>query len=184
LFFPEVPVKYLRRLIWYAGTRLLALLCVLGLMTTAFYFSMNATNIYIIIKDGMAKRAQVIMMGADESLSPFFSGTYLDRDQQLLEAKNGQSDYQNYYSITGFDHRISLDSFWCWPWEDTARATVTERIPAIDGKIKSSAREAAAAAGLGAAPKWQSVQYNVLLSRENGQWHIRNLTVAKIINEE
>ena len=178
-------MKYLRRLIWYIATRLLAVVAVLGLITMAFYFSMNATNIYIILKDGMAKRAQVVMMGADENLSLYFSPAYLERDTQLVEAKNGQSAYQNYYSITGFDHRVNLDWVWCWPWEDTARATITERIPAIDGKLKASAREAAAAAGVSlTTPKWQTTQYTVLLSRENGQWRIRNLTPSKIITDE
>ena len=181
----EVPVKYLRRLIWYVSSRLLILCCVLGLMTMAFYFSMNATNIYIILKDGMARRAQVVMMGTDADLTAYFSPACLDRDALLTEARNGQSAYQNYYSITGFDHRVSLDSFWCWPWDDSARATITERIPAIDGKVKSSARDAAAAAGLSlSSPKWQTTQYTVLLSRENGQWRIRNLTVARTITEE
>ena len=167
------------------SSRLLVLLSVLGLMTMAFYFSMNASNVYVILKDGMAKRAQVIMMGADENLSPYFSAAYLERDAQLIEARNGQSAYQNYYNITGFDHRISLDWFWCWPWEDTARATITERIPAIDGKLKASARDTAAAAGIAiSSPKWQTVQYSVLLSRENGQWRVRNLTVAKVIGNE
>ena len=55
-------MRYLRRLIWFIASRLLVILLVLGLLTVAFYFSMNATNIYIIIKDGMARRAQVIMM--------------------------------------------------------------------------------------------------------------------------
>ena len=55
-------MQYLRRLIWYIASRLLIILIVLGLVTTAFYFSMNAANIYVILKDGMAKRAQVIMM--------------------------------------------------------------------------------------------------------------------------
>lgn len=178
-------MKYLRRLLWYISSRLLVLTCVLGLMTTAFYFSMNATNIYIILKDGMAKRAQVIMMGADEDLSKYFANGCMERDALLTEARNGQSAYQNYYSITGFDHRISLDSFWCWPWDDTARATITERIPAIDGKIRSSAREAATAAGLStSSPKWQTCQYSVLLGRENGQWHIKSLTVSRVLNEE
>ena len=85
-------MKYLRRLIWYVATRLLVLLCVLGLMTTAFYFSMNATNIYIIIKDGMAKRAQTIMMGTDESLEAYFSKSYLDRDAQYQSALAGQGE--------------------------------------------------------------------------------------------
>lgn len=178
-------MKYLRRLIWYVSSRLLILLSVLGLITMAFYFSMNATNVYIILKDGMAKRAQVIMMGAEDPLNPYFSSAYLERDAQLIEARSGQSDYQNYYNITGFDHRVNLDWFWCWPWEDTTRAVITERIPAIDGKVRPSARDAAAAAGLSVPPlKWQTTQYNVLLSRENGQWRIRNLAVAKVIPDE
>ena len=178
-------MKYLRRLIWYVSSRLLVAVAVLGLMIMAFYFSMNAANIYVILKDGMAKRAQVVMMGEDENLNAYFSPAYLERDALLIEARSGKSSYQNYYTIKGFDHRINLDSFWCWPWEDTARATITERIPAIDGKLKASARDAAAAAGVTlASPKWQTTQYSVLLSRENGQWRIRNLTVAKVIADE
>ena len=176
-------MKYLRRLVWYLSSRLLILFCVLGLMTMAFYFSMNATNIYIILKDGMAKRAQVVMMGEDENLNAYFSSAYLERDALLIEARSGKSTYQNYYAIKGFDHRINLDSFWCWPWEDTARATITERIPAIDGKLKSAAREEAEAAGLSlTTPKWQTTQYNALLSRENGQWRIRNLSTIKVLD--
>ena len=106
-------MKYLRRLIWYVSSRLLIILCVLALVTTAFYFSMNATNIYIILKDGMAKRAQTVMMGAEDDLSRYFSPAYLERDAMLVNAAAGLSDYRNYYAITGLDHRIHLDSFWC-----------------------------------------------------------------------
>ena len=176
-------VKYLRRLVWYISSRLLVICAVLGLITMAFYFSMNATNVYVIVKDGMAKRAQVIMMGAEEELSRYFAPAYLERDAQLAEARNGQSVYQNYYSITGFDHRVNLDWFWCWPWEDTARATVTERIPAIDGKIKASVREAAVSSGLSLSPKWQAAQYTVMLSRENGIWRIKDLKFSRYIDE-
>lgn len=72
-------MKYLRRLIWYICSRLLVLCCILGLIVMAFYFSMNATNCYILLKDGMAKRAQVIMMGSDVELSSYFAPAYLDR---------------------------------------------------------------------------------------------------------
>ena len=177
-------MKYLRRLLWYLSSRLFIILCVLGLITTVFYFSMNATNIYIILKDGMAKRAQTVMMGAEEDLSKYFAPAYLERDSLLTEARAGRSDYQNYYSITGIDHRVHLDSFWCWPWEDTARVTITERIPGIDGKLRSSMRQAAADKGLPASPKWQSTQYNVVLTRENGQWHIKNMAVVKVIQDD
>lgn len=174
-------MKYVRRFIWYVASRLLIVCCILGLMTTAFYYSMNASNIYILLKDGMAKRAQVIMMGSDETqLNNYFAANYLDRDEALIIAKNGQSPYQQYYNITGFDHRLNMVSMWCWPWEDTARATIDERIPAIDGKLKASAREQATALGLtGLPPKWQSARYQVVLTRENGHWKIKNL----ILNE-
>ena len=178
-------MKYLRRLIWYICTRLLVICCMLGLIIMAFYFSMNATNSYILLKDGMAKRAQVIMMGEDVDLSSYFSAAYLERDSRLAEARNGQSTYQTDYNITGFDHRITMNWFWCWPWEDTARATVTERIPGIDGKMKSGVKDAAAAAGVtDSVPRWQSTQYSVLLTRENGQWRIKNMSVARVIDDE
>ena len=176
-------MKYLRRLLWYLSSRLMVAVAVLGLAIMAFYFSMNATNIYVILKDGMAKRAQVVMMGAEEDLTQYFSPAYLERDPLLAQARGGQSPYQNYYTITGFDHRINLNWVWCWPWEDSARATVTERIPAIDGRMKPSAREAVSALGWGSTPKWQSVRYSALLSRENGQWHIKNLSLVKTVDE-
>ena len=45
--------------------------------------------------------------------------------------------------------------------------------------------DAAEAAGFSlSAPKWQSTQYNVILSRQSGQWHIRSLTVAQVIPDE
>ena len=176
-------MKYLRRLIWYVTSRLFIICCVLGLMITAFYFTMNATNIYIILKDGMAKRAQVIMMGEDDStLGNYFASTYLARDGELIDAQNDHSIYQSYYNIKGIDHRLSLSWVWCWPWEDSARATVTESVPAIDGKAKSSSREALATLGLPTDPKWNSAEYSVVLSRENGQWHIKNLTLIRNID--
>lgn len=170
-------MKYLRRLIWYVASRLLIILIVLGLLTTAFYFSMNATNIYIILKDGMAKRAQVVLMDSGDDLNVYFSPTYLARDHLLIDVNNGSSIYRNYYDVTGIDHRIQLDSFWCWPWDNTATATITETIPGIDGKLKPGAQEAATALSLPQTPRWQTVRYDVLLTRENNQWRIKNLTL-------
>lgn len=178
-------MKFVRRFVWYIAGRLLIICCILGVMTTAFYFAMNAANIQIILKDGMAKRAQVVMMGESESaLTSYFSSAYISRDPLLAQARSGESVYQNHYSITGIDHRIKMDWVWCWPWEDTARATMQERIPRIDGKVKSASRDDVEAMGLTSAPpRWQSCEYDVILSRENGRWIIKNMTVTEIINE-
>ena len=120
-------MRYLRRLIWFIASRLLVILLVLGLLTVAFYFSMNATNIYIIIKDGMARRAQVIMMDEPVSqLDNYFSSSWIARDDWLQSALNNVDPYRD-CTVTGFDHRVSLQRVWCWPWDDTASAVVTER---------------------------------------------------------
>ena len=54
-------MKYLRRGVWYLASRLLVICLVFGLIITVFYYTMNLTNIQIIVKDGMAGRAKYIM---------------------------------------------------------------------------------------------------------------------------
>ena len=61
-------MKHLRRLIWHIASRLLIVTLVLGLLITGFYYAMNMTNIYVVLKDGMARRAQVVMMTEDRPL--------------------------------------------------------------------------------------------------------------------
>lgn len=91
-------MRKLRRFIWYLAGRLLLITVLLGLFTVTFYYAMNASNIYIVLKDGMAKRAQVIMMGESPSdLTKFFQGSYLQRDENLLLAIDGRSPYSYYH---------------------------------------------------------------------------------------
>ena len=162
-------MRYLRRLVWYIASRLFIALILLGILTVTFYYAMNATNIYVIVKDGMARRAQVVMMDEPvSSLDAYFTASWIERDPLVQSAIAGTDPYQN-VSVTGFDHRISLHSVWCWPWEDTATATVTERIPSIDGK----------AAGDGSVPAWTGGKYSMILTRESGNWKIRNITAVE-----
>ena len=74
-------MKHLRRPIWHIASRLLIITLVLGLLVTGFYYAMNMTNIYIVLKDGMARRAQVVMMTEDMSeLKKYFYDSFLSRD--------------------------------------------------------------------------------------------------------
>lgn len=179
-------MKHLRRLIWYAASRLMLLTLVLGMMVVAFYYAMNATNIYIVLKDGMAYRAQVIMMDEDASdLSRYFQQSFLERDSALIAHQQGQSPYKD-YNVRGLDHRLSMEFTWVWPWDESARVVITERIPRIDGRAKGSTAEALVAAGGNEAlypPKWQSAKYRATLARENGQWHIKGLTLLEALTE-
>lgn len=156
-------MRKLRRFIWYLAGRLLLITVLLGLFTVTFYYAMNASNIYIVLKDGMAKRAQVIMMGESPSdLTKFFQGSYLQRDENLLLAIDGRSPY-SYYTIRGIDHRLEMTWMWCWPWESTARVEFIETIPRIDGRVNGDYAEAARALygeGYESPPKWQGGRYH------------------------
>ena len=127
-------MQYLRRLVWYIASRLLVITLVLGLMVTGFYYAMNVTNINVVLKDGMARRAQVIMMTEDSSeLTKYFQESFIQRDPQVQNAIAGYSAYKD-YNIRGMDHRLEMSFFWVWPWDTVARVTIVERIPRIDGR--------------------------------------------------
>ena len=179
------PLKYLRRMIWYVASRLLLVCLVLGMMVVAFYYAMNATNIYVVLKDGMARRAQVIMMEEDASeLTKYFLPAYLERDSALLATVQGNSPYKD-YNVRGIDHRLSMDFLWVWPWDESAKVDITEKIPRIDGRAKGSTAEALVASGGESAlypPAWQSAKYRAVLTKENGQWHIKSLTLIQTLS--
>ena len=179
-------MKHLRRTVWYLASRLLVVCLVLGMMVVAFYYAMNATNIYIVLKDGMARRAQVVMLQEDEKeLTKYFQQSFLERDSALTVTKQGQSPYKD-YDIRGIDHRLSMDFTWVWPWDESARVDITESIPSIDGRIKGSkAEEAVAQRGANAVypPAWQSARYRAVLAKENGQWRIKSLTLIENLED-
>lgn len=177
----------LRRFVWYLATRLLILLALVGFAVVTFYYAMNATNISVVLKDGMAMRAQVIMMDDDpEELTKFFQANYLQRDENLLRALNGESPYA-IYTVRGIDHRLQLTWMWCWPWETTAKAEFIERIPRIDGRINRQYEETAIRLygedQYESPPRWQAAHYTATLVKEHDQWHIRSIQVKELLDD-
>lgn len=173
-------MKYLRRGIWFIAGRLLVLCLVTGLAVSVFYYTMNLSNIQVVLKDGMAARAKYIMGIETERsvLEKFFMTSCLDADQMILQTDLGQSPYVD-YNIRGIDHRLEMSYFWVWPWDNNARLDIDERIPKIDGRVKGlKADETVAKYGEKAIypAEWPNASYRVELTRENGQWKVRSLT--------
>ena len=179
-------MKHLRRLIWHIASRLLIVTLVLGLLITGFYYAMNMTNIYIVLKDGMARRAQVVMMTEDvQELRKYFYDSFLSRDGAVQTVLEGTSPYQA-YNIVGIDHRLSMSFTWVWPWDSTARVDITERIPAIDGRVKGTvAEDYIDRFGSDALypPEWISARYRATLVKENGQWKILSIQTIEKLEE-
>ena len=180
-------MKQMRRFVWYLAGRLFLLLTVFSLCVVTVYYAMNASNIYIVLKDGMAKRAQVIMMGEPATdLNKFFQGSYLQRDENLQLAIDGKSAY-SYYTVRGIDHRLKMTWMWCWPWDNEARVEFTETVPRIDGRVTSKYADEAKAlygASYESPPRWQGGRYTAKLVKENGQWHIRSIALVEALTDE
>lgn len=177
-------MKYLRRTIWHIASRLLVVTLVLGMMVTSFYYAMNMTNMYVVLKDGMAKRAQVGMLMEEPSeLIKFFDQSFLERDPVMMDVLSGNTPYRD-YNVRGIDHRLEMGFTWVWPWDNRARVEIVERVPRIDGRVKGSRAEALIAEkGPDAIypEDWKSVRYRVQLIKENGQWHILSLTALEVL---
>lgn len=153
----------------------------------AFYLAMNTANIWVLLDDGLDARAGVVLMNEDVAqLEKYFRAEFIGQDPVLQVGLSDASPYQD-YEIRGYDHRVRMVSVWSWPWESVARAEIIESIPAIDGTIRSSRREAALAAGGEARlvpPKWSTARYRATLVRAAGQWKISNLQLLEQINNE
>ena len=179
-------MKHLRRLIWHIASRLLIVTLVLGLLVTGFYYAMNMTNIYVVLKDGMARRTQVVMMTEEvEELRKYFYDSFLNRDAAVQTVINGTSPYQA-YNIVGIDHRLEMGFTWVWPWDTTARVDIVERVPAIDGRVKGNvAEDYIALYGNDALypPDWISARYRATLVKENGQWKILSIQTIERLEE-
>ncbi|MDO5378107.1 MAG: hypothetical protein Q4G52_07220 [Clostridia bacterium] len=175
-------MRILKRLLNFIASRLFMLTVICALLIIAFYLAMNTANIWVLISDGLDARAGVVLMGNDASeLSGYFRQEFLSQDPVLQVGLSDTSPYRD-YEIRGYDHRIRMISVWSWPWEDVARAEIVESIPAIDGTIRSSRREAALAEGGEerlSPPAWSTARYRVTLVRSAGRWKISNLQLIE-----
>ncbi|MDO5299661.1 MAG: hypothetical protein Q4F18_09555 [Clostridia bacterium] len=175
-------MRILKRFLNFIASRMFFITVISALLIISFYLAMNTANIWVLISDGLKARAGVVLMDEDASdLTKYFRQEFLSQDPVLQVGLSDTSPYRD-YEIRGFDHRVRMVSVWSWPWENVARAEIIESIPAIDGTILSSKREAAIAEGGEerlSPPKWTTSRYRVTLTRTAGQWKISNLQLLE-----
>lgn len=177
-------MKYIRRILWYAASRLLIFSAVVSVLILTFYTAMHGGNIYILLNDGMKLRTEVILTRENsDELRNFFLDSFLISDEALNLGLSGESPYIN-YNITGFESQVTLEWIWSWPWEDIAQATILYRVPNIKGSVLSSKKSLVQSGVISASPPvWQGGRYNMVLQRVNGQWKIAGMTQTQIILE-
>ena len=170
---------YLRRLVWFIASRLV-LICVLcGMLVCGFYMCLNTANIYVILNDGLEKRAEVILTRQEaEKLNFYFHADFLSTDPALEGAFDGSSVYDD-YTITDFDYELKIEKLWAWPWDSYATCTVVERIPSITGSVISSRKSEASPT----VPGWQGGRYDITLVKDDGEWKIIGMQQTTVLME-
>lgn len=170
---------HLRRLVWFIATRLM-LICILGgMLVCGFYMCLDTANIYVILNDGLQKRAEVILTQQDaESLNFYFHADFLSTDPALEGAFDGTSVYDD-YTITDFEYDLAIEKLWAWPWDKYATCTVVERVPEIKGSVISSRRAEASPT----VPGWQGGRYDLTLVKNNGEWKIIGMQQITVLME-
>ena len=170
---------HFRRLVWFIATRLIVLCIVCGILVCGFYMCLNTANIYIILTDGLEKRASVILTQEDaENLNFYFHADFLSADRALEGAFDGSSVYDD-YTITDFEYDLKIERLWAWPWDNYATCTVVERVPSITGTVIASRRSEAPEA----VPSWQGGRYDITLVKVNGEWKIIGMQQTTVLME-
>ena len=164
-------MKYVRRLMWFIASRMLAATLLISILVCAFYMCMDSANIYVVVADGMEKRVDVVLTREDSSeLNNYFHSDFLKADPVLNVAFTESSPYVN-YNITDYDYSLSVEALWAWPWDNTATCRIVERVPSITGKVLPSKKSEASAT----VPSWQGGRYELALVKVNGQWKISGM---------
>ena len=178
-------MKYIRRFLSFVASRMVILSIVVALLILAFYLAMNTANIYILLNDGMTARTSVILTREDaDELTNYFTNDFLLNDETLNIGLSDSSPYID-YNITDFTYKLSLEWVWAWPWEDSATATIVERVPKITGSVLSSKSDLVKDGTLSSTPpSWYGGRYTVKLVRIEGSWKIDKLIQTQLIIEE
>lgn len=166
-------MKYLRRLISFVAVRMVLYTAVLAIVVCAFYIAFNLGNAYILINEGMEKRAVVALTRENATdLNGYFTGSFLNADPVLEYAFSDASPYLP-YNITDYEYEITIETLKVWPWGDEIVCTVIEHVNDIEGTVKAA--YASDVSG-GPAP-WASGRYELRLTKQadSGQWKISSI---------
>ncbi len=163
-------MKYLRRLISFVAVKMVLFTAIMAIIVCAFYIAFNLGNAYILINEGMEKRAVVALTRENATdLNGYFTGSFLNADKMLEVAFSDASPYLP-YNITDYEYEITIESLRVWPWGDEIVCTVIEHVNGIKGNVK-----AAYASDVSGDPAaWMSGRYELRLKKQpdSGQWKI------------
>ena len=146
------------------------MLCVLAFVSCA-----RLANLYILVNEGMALRAECILQdGPKEELDNYFTVECIAADGRLSD-----TTYQP-YTVTSYNYMLDFSRIRVWPWFKDLSVDVLEQTDRIVGSANSNAVDPDSAP-----PPWTPIRYRLTVSKVKGSWRISSiitLTVAPKID--
>ncbi len=159
-----------RRSIWYVLRILLLIVALVALILGVFTTGLYTSNIYIILQDGMGKRAECVLNEKPFSeLTEYFTDDFLMTDPLL------QKDLYAGFTVSAYDYRVEAERLIAFPWESTVEVRVLEKLASISA-TPSEQTEGMLAPEL---PEWPTTRSSIQFVRRDGHWLINKITVLE-----
>jgi len=173
-------VKYLTRFLTFIAKKAVVILVVLALVSTAFTCAMNLSNMFILVNDGMAMRANVILGKTDaDELPKFFTHEYIASEPAFADS------YYWKYDLYGSSYSLKIEKLWAWPWQSTVTCRVRERV-ILEAylKVEHQNEQQLATTEKFPADPWHNYVYDVVLRKlSDGSWVIARITPVEELPE-
>lgn len=156
------------RFIQYLAKKFIVAAIIIWLAVLATFIAYDCANIYIVVTEGMAQRAAVVL-GSEENiaLNKFFTQTYLSADPLL-----NNNEYEGFI-IQDYSLKLRVKWLWAWPWNNSAKVVIEESIPKIVARPRDNEQD------VKTPPQWQNGEKIVLLEKSAGQWKINRIIFKK-----
>ncbi len=159
-----------KRSIWYILKSLLIVAAIVALCLGVFIEGLHASNLYILVTEGMAARADTILNnGSSAELTKYFTEEYLNQDQALYAGA-----YEG-ITVSSYDYRLDVKGFFVLPWSVRATMTVDEHMAAINAAA-DNVEDGALAPAL---PEWEAGRYQVIFLKVGSRWYINSITLIE-----
>lgn len=173
-------MKNSMRFIAFMLKNIIVVCVVIALCAAGFFITMNYSNLYVLLNDGMKERANVILFNNDTTnMSQYFTNYFMENDAYIALREQYGS-----YDINTFGYKMECGSLITWPWASRTTIYIDEAVYSIDGHIDTTvlSKDEAMAAGKYYPPAWRSARYKVVLIKADDQWRIESLEFVSDFN--
>ncbi len=156
-----------RRSLWYVLRIMLVITLVGALCFFALVEMMNVSNIYIIVTEGMEKRADCVMGNTPSSdLQEYFIKEWLSRDEIVDSGK------YDAFRVDSYDYRLTIEKMSVAPWSKDASIRVLEQVLNIQATPYNDSNK-------DPVPQWEDSRMEIRLEKIDGRWYISMISVLQ-----